>query len=197
MSLYISVDIESSGSHPPRYSMLSLGAVAFEDGEKYMELDHFYVELQPLPGSQRDQRAMEVNSLDFKALQECGTPPLQAMKEFWGWLNILEIKTSSKLILVAAPIRWDGMFLYWYFQEFVGNDPTGHNGVDIRSYWMALSGEHYLISKDRIKSSLGLSGLEHSHHALDDAREQAKMFHAMLRRRAEILQGGESQAVIL
>jgi len=74
--------------------------------------------------------------------------------------------------------------------RFVGASPFGStgSGVDLRSYWMGLTGCEWVESrKGKIKYALNLEGLPHTHHAGEDAAELAQVFSAVLESRAEVL----------
>ncbi|MFZ6733644.1 hypothetical protein ACO0LG_17085 [Undibacterium sp. Ji42W] len=69
--------------------------------------------------------------------------------------------------------------------RFVGASPVGSTGpgVDLRSYWMGLTGCEWVESrKGKIKFALKREGLPHTHHAGDDAAELAQAFNAVLKR---------------
>ena len=97
------------------------------------------------------------------------------------WINGL--RKIGRPVFLAAPAVWDGMFVHWYFMRFLGKSPFGPtgSGVDLRSYWMGKTGCEWVESrKGSIKHQLELSGLPHTHHAGEDARELAAVFEAVL-----------------
>ena len=63
---YISVDVETSGATPGKYSMLSLGACVVGDTGK-----QFYREIKPL-NHNYDPEAMKVACLGLKCLKDLG-----------------------------------------------------------------------------------------------------------------------------
>lgn len=82
------------------------------------------------------------------------------------WVNGL--RKVGRPVFLAAPAVWDGMFVHWYFVNFVGRSPFGAtgSGVDLRRYWMGKTGwEWGETRKGGIKRALRLSGLPHTHHA--------------------------------
>jgi hypothetical protein len=105
-----------------------------------------------------------------------------AMAAAAGWINGL--RCIGRPVFLAAPAVWDGMFVHWYFVRFLGKSPFGQtgSGVDLRSYWMGTQGCEWVAThKGKIKQSLGLAGLPHTHHAGEDAAELAAVFAAVLR----------------
>lgn len=177
METYISIDIEASGPYPPTYSMLSFGAVAFVSGDQFHSEGNFYMELKPLPQSTYEEEAMTVNGLNMEKLVLHGADPQKAMSFFNTWLG-----RFHRPVMVAYPIKFDGLFIHWYFERFLGKDPFGVSGIDIRSYWMGKKGIEYKgVNKSTITGYLGVDIPSHTHNALDDALEQALLFHAMLK----------------
>ena len=174
--VFISVDVETSGPTPGRYSMLSLGACVVGDVTQ-----RFYVELQPVgPGAVPD--ALRVVGRPLKAFANSGLPPEQAMRQFAKWLATAASGARPVFVAFNAPFDW--AFVNWYFHEFLGENPFGFTALDIKAYDMGLAGTAWAdTSAGRIPEHLRGSQA-HTHHALDDAVEQAQMFERM-RRAAE------------
>lgn len=178
--IFIAVDVEADGPIPGPYSMISLGmAVA-----GHPELN-FYSEIKPI-SEEFDTASLAVSGLDRDHLI-CNAPDAaQAMQAAYDWVNSL--RKIGRPVFLAAPAVWDGMFVHWYFIKFVGTSPFGAtgSGVDLRSYWMGLTGCEWVESrKGKIKYALNLEGLPHTHHAGEDAMELAQVFAAVLKSRAE------------
>jgi ribonuclease T len=128
---YISVDIECSGPIPGEYSMLSLGAcvVGHEDNNDYT----FYIEVQPLSNNYVKE-ALEIAGLSMQKLKVKGTEPKEAMKKFADW--IAKVSGDKKPIFVASPIAFDWCFVNYYFHKFLGYNPFGVSGIDLKSVWI-------------------------------------------------------------
>jgi hypothetical protein len=171
--LYVAVDVEADGPIPGPYSMLSIGmAVAGRP-----ELT-FYTELKPI-SEEFVPQALAVSGLDRERLIREAPAPETAMRDAARWVNGL--RAQGRPVFLAAPAVWDGMFVHWYFVRFVGHSPFGAtgSGVDLRSYWMGRTGcEWVQTRKGRIKHTLGLTDLPHTHHAGEDAAELAAVFDA-------------------
>lgn len=174
--LYIACDVEADGPIPGPYSMISLGMAVAGEPKSI-----FYTELRPI--SERFvPEALAVSGLDRDRLLREAPPPEQAMRAAARWVDGL--RKRGRPVFLAAPAVWDGMFIHWYFMNYTGSSPFGPtgSGVDLRSYWMGLSGVDWgATHKGTIKSALGLRGLPHTHHAGEDAAELAAVFHAALR----------------
>ncbi|MBI5066112.1 hypothetical protein HZA97_07795 [Candidatus Woesearchaeota archaeon] len=194
MKKYISVDVEASGTIPGKYSMLSVGACLVDDPSK-----QFYAELKPI-SFEFDPEAMKIGSLGLKCLEEYrraipaqkdkldpkhekfdprlvlnvlekeGLFPIHAMQNFEEWIKENTTK-KSKPIIAAAPILFDGMYISWYFNTFLGHNPFGFSGEDINSVYRGFRKNVHASIKD-LKMRQG----ELPHNALEDAIQQAKEF---------------------
>jgi DNA polymerase III epsilon subunit-like protein len=176
--IYVAADIEADGPIPGAYSMISLGlaAVGFPDRTFYTELKPISADFVPA--------ALAVSGLDRERLKREAPDARSAMKGAAEWIDSLS--DLGKPVLVAAPAVFDGMFLHWYFIRFVGRSPFAVNGagIDLRSFWMGATGSSWVATgRTAIQQALGIRGLRHTHHALDDARELAEIFQAALRER--------------
>jgi hypothetical protein len=179
--LYVSVDIEADGPIPGRYSMLALGmCVAGRfDGEHFEARDPtaqtFYRELQPI-SDQVDAPALAVARLDRDRLSREGVTPQQAMHDAAEWLTA--VSGDDRPIVCAFPAAFDWSFVWWYMVTYGPSKPplTFSSCLDMKTMF-ATSGRR-VFSKSG-KSSLPpelRSRRTHTHHALDDAIEQADTF---------------------
>lgn len=174
--LYIACDVEADGPIPGPYSMLSLGMSVAGKPELT-----FYTELKPI-SDQVVPAALAVSGLDRERLVREAPTAEQAMTAAAKWINGL--RKTGRPVFLAAPAVWDGMFVHWYFMRFTGKSPFGQtgSGIDLRSYWMGLTGCEWVASrKGTIKSELDLRDLDHTHHAGEDAKELAAVFEAVLK----------------
>ena len=190
---YISVDIEASGPTPGKYSMLSIGACVVGDTSI-----QFYREIKPisrnivLPAMQIGaqglrclERLRHKNEFDIKSesfdpykvldvLNEVGEEPEKVMREYAQWVR--ENTSGFIPIEAAAPIKYDGMFTSWYFDNYYeGKNPFGYSGEDINSMFRGL-----MKDVDVHIVQLGLRPSELPHNALEDAIIQAKEFEKVL-----------------
>lgn len=171
--IYISVDIEASGPIPGEYSMLSIGACVVRNTNQ-----QFYAEFQPL-NDHFIQKALEVNKLSIKEMKIKGEKPTDAMKRFEIWIK--EVSGENRPVFIAFNATFDWSFTHWYFINFLGRDPFGISGVDIKAYFM---GKHNTLWGETVKKkvrSFYPSKTTHTHNALDDAMEQAEIFEQMLK----------------
>lgn len=169
---YISVDVETSGPIPGEFSMLSTGACVV--GETYKT---FYVELKPL-NNNFTERAIGVSKLSIKELKEKGIDPREAMRKFKEWIE--KVSGDARPVFVGFNATFDWMFAHWYFMKFLGRDPFGISGLDIKSYYMGMKNCSWNETiKKKVRSNFPSRG-KHTHNALDDAIEQAEIFEKML-----------------
>jgi hypothetical protein len=178
-SRYISVDIEADGPIPGPYSMLSLGAAVAgtQDADGFTATDPeqqtFYRELRPI--SERfDPEALAVSGLDRERLKTEGSEPAVALAEFADWVR--EVCAGAQPVMCGYPASYDWMFLYWYLIRFTGASPFGHSGcLDMKTQYATKAGLPLrAVAKGTMPRHL-LSGRRHTHHALDDAIEQAEL----------------------
>jgi ribonuclease T len=172
--IYISVDIEAAGPVPPAFSMLSLGAVVVDDPKKT-----FYVELKPV-NDKFVPDAMKVVGRTLQDFAKSGRDPKEAMTAFRDWL--VNVKKAAKPVFVGFNATFDWAFVNFYFHQYLGENPFGFGGIDIKSFYMGMTGCAWEDTRSsRIRSELkGPS--RHTHNALDDAIEQAEMFQRMMRK---------------
>lgn len=178
--VYVSADVEADGPVPGPYSMLSFGlAVAgIRDEAGFHRSDPtqatFYAELQPI-SSTYDEHAVAVSGLERARLVESGTSPADAMHAAIGWIET--VCAGRRPVLVAYPAVYDWMFLYHYLRVYGGRSPFGHSGcLDIKTMFATKAGVPVAAATKRQMPSHLLSQRRHTHHALDDAIEQAELF---------------------
>jgi len=147
------VDVETDGPIPGEYSMLSIGAVAVEEGLKKT----FYAEMKPIsdkyiPESLKYSGFTREQALKFEE-------PKQVMERFARW-----VRDSSKgrPRFMSDNNGFDWMFVCWYFWRFLNENPFGHSSQNLGSLYKG-------IMKDMSKSFKHLRETKHTHNALDDA----------------------------
>ena len=182
--MFVSVDIETDGACPGVNSMLSIGAVAYDNDGK--ELDSFESNFVPLTNGVQNKETMEFwykQPEAFATLHIYPVRPLQAMLAFKKWLS-----QYDKPLFVAWPITFDFSFVYYYFYRFLGECPFGYKGFDMYTYACILLG---LTRDNDADMEMGLwsknfpeewkEGTENplEHVAINDARSQGRLFFNM------------------
>ncbi|MGW2564993.1 3'-5' exonuclease [Streptomyces sp. NPDC001537] len=178
-SRYISVDIEADGPIPGPYSMLSFGAAVAgtQDADGFTATDPerqtFYRELRPI-SEEFVPEALAVSGLDRERLKSVGAEPAVALGEFSDWVR--EVSAGAQPVMCGYPASYDWTFLYWYLIRFTGASPFGHSGcLDMKTLYATKAGLPLrAVAKGTMPRRL-LSRRRHTHHALDDAIEQAEL----------------------
>ena len=173
LEAYVSVDVETAGPNPSQYSLLSIGACLVSDPQRT-----FYVELQPVNDNSTPE-ALTVSRLSLEELAERGLPPAEAMARFESWLAA-EIPSDQQPIFLAFNAPFDWMFVNDYFHRFLGRNPFGHAALDLKAFYMGLTGVHWSETTMRYLAARYLSNRKLTHHALRDAQDQAELFQKML-----------------
>lgn len=178
---YFSADVETDGPIPGPYSMLSFSLVyaGSFDGKLFKRPENykcaFYKELKPI-SDQFQLEALRVNGLDRARLCREGEDAESAMTEASLWVN--SIAAARRPVLVAYPLSFDWTWLYWYFVRFSADgSPFDYSRCyDIKTALAVKACVPIsLAGRSRLHPDL-MSKHKHTHHALDDAIEQAEIF---------------------
>ncbi len=170
---FVSVDIEASGPVPGEYSMLSLGACVVGDTDR-----GHYVELKPI-SDRSDPEALAVAGLDPETLKDTGAEPAAAMAGLEAWLKEVTAPGHDP-VFVGFPVAFDWMFVAYYFHRFLGRNPFGVSGLDIRSFYAGMTGVSWTRSQRAAIERAFQPRLKITHHALEDAVAQGQVFEQLL-----------------
>lgn len=178
---YFSVDVETDGPIPGPYSILSFAFVyaGSFDGKHFERPRNYertlYKELKPI-SEDFQQEALNINKLDRSRLCLEGASPESAMAEAYHWVTHNAGRANP--VLVAYPLSFDWAWLYWYFIRYSEyGSPFGYSQCfDIKTA-LAVKASIPISEARRSRLSLSLRPKhQHTHHALDDAIEQAEIF---------------------
>ncbi|MBI2183746.1 MAG: 3'-5' exonuclease [Thaumarchaeota archaeon] len=131
----------------------------------------FYREIKPIT-ERYVQSALEVSGLSLDKLNKTGDEPATAMRDFEGWIN--SASNGRRPVFVAFNATFDWMFVAYYFHRFLGRNPFGISGLDIKAYYMGMLGTSWGGTIKRKIDKRFLSGRRHTHNALDDAIKRPK-----------------------
>jgi len=173
MPAYLSVDVETAGPTPDQFALLSIGACTICQPRQT-----FYVELQPDRES-FDPQAMAIHGLDLDALRRNGLPPDRALLKFEEWVQQV-VPPPHKPIFVAFNAPFDWMFVHTYFMRYLKRNPFGHKALDIKAFYMGLSGQPWEKTTGSHLHRLFRQADGLTHNALQDALDQAILFENML-----------------
>lgn len=166
---WVSVDTEASGPSPSTGSLIAVGACLVDDPD-----EGFYAEIRPLADRPWHSETELIHGLSRQHLDRTGLEPHLAMAAFAAWLA--RVTDGRRAVFVAFNATFDWMFVADYFHRFIGSNPFGVSGLDQKAYFMAKHGvtRWAETNKGAVRRSY-TTDLAHTHHALDDAREQAEL----------------------
>jgi len=173
---WISVDVETSGPTPSTGSLLSIGACLVERTGEGIELL-----LRPDPGLPWSDEAERVHGLGRDMLERDGMGPKEAMLALEAWLGSV-VPTGSRPVFVALNAPFDWMFVADAAWRHLGRNPFGINAIDIKALYLGRHLDEVRAWAETTRRAMLRRypvGLPHTHHALDDAREQALICRAI------------------
>lgn len=167
--VFISVDIESSGPVPGEFSMLSFGACLVDNPETIFERT-----LKPLNWN-ADPEAMAVTGFSFEELEKSGTEPHQAMSDFDKWVKAACGEDGTP-VFVGLNASFDWSFVNYYFHRFHSENPFGFTALDIKAYYMGVTGSSWKDTRSSAMAKRLSPTLKGTHNAVQDALYQAELF---------------------
>lgn len=186
--MYLSIDVETTHDVPGVGSMLSLGVCAIQwsnRDSKWGVVSEFYKKLIELPEGTWNPAVIDFWKTCPKALEEATTnseDPAKVMLQFRAWCTELKWTWRRDLVPFANPAGYDYSFLRYYMVRFAGDDePLGHRCADMRSVVAEkLKIPFRQAGKGNYPRQWSRDGFEHTHSAIEDAREQAFLWARML-----------------
>ena len=170
---YICVDVETAGPIPGDYSLLSIGACTL-----FGPQSTFYIELKPV-NENIAAETISVHRLSMQSLMRAGVSPEEAMQRFEDWLKGVS-DNRTQPVFVAFNAAFDWMFINYYFIHYLGHNPFGHAALDIKAFYMGQAAVPWSQTAWRFISPQYIDKPQLTHHALQDALDQAELFKKIL-----------------
>lgn len=159
--MFIFVDVETDGPIPGDYSMVEIGAVAFDKEGKFDNT--FYGQLRPLSGAKWDEGALF--SFGRTRAETLAFEPAQlTINKFNKW-----VKQFERPMFISDNAGFDWMFVCWYMWHFVNENPFGFSSTSLTSFYKG-------ITKDMFASFKHLRKTKHDHNPVNDAMGNAEAF---------------------
>jgi len=167
---YISVDIESDGPIPYKYSMVCFGAVIVEPSLTKT----FYGKTKPIS----DLWVPEALAISGFSREEHLTfdDPHDVMLEFKNW--ILQ-NSKGHPIFIADNNGFDFAWINFYFHYYLNENPFGYSSRRIGDLWCGFSNDMYAKWKYFRKT-------KHDHNPVSDAIGNAEALFEMKKRGLKI-----------
>lgn len=158
MSLFI-VDVEADGPIPPKYSMVSFGAIVVDE-----HLDKtFYGQVRPISDEWIPQ-ALAVSG-HSREEHEQFDEPLAVMEKFAEWIE--SVNSNGRPIFASDNNSFDFAWMNYYFHTYLGRNPFGFSSRRIGDIICGLEKDLRFNWKKFRKTA-------HSHHPADDAKGNAE-----------------------
>ncbi len=170
MTQHILVDIESTGTVCPIYSMVQLGAVHHENPS-----NTFFGTLKPI-NENASEEAMKYTGLTWEEVSEYNDVQ-ETMDRFLSWVKQIQ-SSDSRVIFVSDTTAFDFSFVSFYLWFYCGENPFGHAPLSINNLWRGITGGTE-YSANRFRKT------KHDHHALRDAVGNQEAFTVVLRELAK------------
>ncbi len=154
-TLWIMLDVETSGPVIGRHSLLEIGVAAGSLGAGVV--DRFEAVLQPVSD------AVVASPESYERARREGLPPAEAMRRFQAWAAPLQARGGR---FVARPAAFDWPWIVFYSWTYLGENPFGFKAVCASSWFEAL-GRRFRV--------------ELPHVAVEDAEIQLRHFLDALR----------------
>lgn len=175
--LYFSVDVETTGGGPLTQNLTEIGAVVV--GDHSQTFHTLIAPLKTVPGYAPNPEAMAVHGRSIKELAQQGISPMKATTAFKSW--VFDTAGARRPVFVSFG-TYDWMWCGSYFDLYGGRytEPFGPNTLDLKSFYAGWRGVDFTRAAKRYMPDRHLGGTPHTHHALEDAIEQAIMFERWL-----------------
>jgi len=163
----IVVDVETGGLDPIRNSLLSIGAVEYED-----PTNEFYVELEPLAGTEIHPKVLSIN--DYSPNTWKNTNHFVGMNLFYEWIKQIPDKT-----LAGHNPAFDRDFCNANFEHAKLGRVFDFHTVDLHTLAYQKFGKS--LSANRIYDKLQMRREPDPHNALNGAKWECEAIRELMR----------------
>jgi len=181
-TFFASFDVETDGNNPIQHSLRALGIALFCE-HSHNVIDRFYVTIEPQEGRYAEQKCVEnfwkKNQQAWEEVNRNCVPIETAMERLADWLRGY---CSHQIKWVASPSNFDWMFLKCCYETYgPENRPDiGFHCHDLDSLLRCYTLTQGIQSRKHLVSSLS-GGLPYTHHALEDALYQGRVYMGLRR----------------
>lgn len=191
----IVVDVESTGLDPKKHSIVSIGAVDFDNPDY-----QFYRECRIWDGAEVSKSALDVNGFSEDEIVDATKVSLEAaMEDFIKWADDCDDKTLAgvnpsfdrdflKASAEKAGIKWD--FAY----RMVDLHSLCYSHYLSRGIDPPMKNNHTCITSDKTYEYVGLPDEPKPHNALTGAKMEAEAFSRLIKGKS-LLEEYESYAL--
>jgi hypothetical protein len=167
MSL-ISIDVESDGPIPYKYSMVCFGAVEVNNIS-----NTFYGKVKPIsPNYIPEALAISGFSREEHSLFN---EPFDVMQDFYNWLMEIKKRTNNTITMISDNPAFDWQWINYYFHMQLGMNPLGFSARRIGDLYCGFVKDGRRNSEWKRK----LRKTKHTHNPVDDAKGNAEAIIAM------------------
>lgn len=167
--IFISVDIETAGPIPGKFSMLSLGACVVEQPSRLFSCTFKPMNRNYVP------EALDVTGLSLEKLEKEGLEPQAGMVSFRDWI-LEQCPANATPVFVGLNAPFDWSFVNYYFHLFLGENPFGFTALDIKAFFMGATGRSWHDTRSSVIADVVRPTSRGDHDALHDAQYQAELF---------------------
>ena len=182
------IDIETNGSAPSLYDMVSLGAVPVYQGpdQKFTVGETFYIEFRPT-AEKVDREALAIHGLDMERLKKEGLSREEGCRKLAEWVKESTLP-GTKPVFVGHNAPFDWSFVAWYYAACGMENPFGYKGMCTKSLSAGVLNLHWFdTNKETLAELLHLKPEDKKakHRADYDAMYQAELLIKLLEYRKD------------
>lgn len=189
----IVIDVEATGVDPNKHSIVSIGAIEFENPE-----NQFYVECRPWEGADISDEAMEVNGFTVEQIYSFKKSLKEGLQEFSEWASRLEDHTFAGQNVGV----FDFHFLMSSFHRYHLNWNFPHRTIDThtlaymhmvkRGITPPIKKKRTAINSEMVQEYTGTPEEPTPHNALNGAKVAAEAISRLLYDRPLLLEFKDS-----